>query len=243
MTTRPGGFHRPLCFTLARLNPFKDVFLYQIFLFCCVIDCQRRSVSSQCRCGGNRDVQRHGQTIRASPLSCRLLILFQSVTAWITVEYCASPSLGLLLRFHLKNVLSQRSSESLWLALRCNDEACSHDVWCHMNIQSVKKDCQPLSRRGVWPQPHWCSLEWATRCLQSFIHLCKPAITGIIGLATCTAHCGLDCPQWCGGSVAGVYIRSSRWLMELFICCTLHVCAPVIHPKNIHINPLPQSSC
>lgn len=81
-----------------------------------------------------------------------------------------------------------------------------------------------ISTRSVWPQ--WHSLEWSQRCVQSLIHLCKPAITGIIGLPTCAAHCGLHYPQACVRSVSGVCVCSCRcsrrWVMDVAICCILH---------------------
>lgn len=88
-------------------------------------------------------------------------------------------------------------------------------------------------------RPQWRSLEWSTRCVRSLIHLCKPAITGIIGLRTCAAHRGLRSPQSCGGQIVWdrcqvclFRSRGCRWVMDVSIYCTLQISQPFIHPST-----------
>lgn len=125
------------------------------------------------------------------------------------------------------------SAEPQW------EKASSHHLlWCHMKIQPVVNDCQQCVTSWVG---------WLTRC----VHLCKPAITRIIGLATCTAHRGLLYPL---RSVSGalvyvhIYVCSlcscglRRVMTKVCIYCSLQYLNHSLSQSIVQINPSPRAA-
>lgn len=96
-----------------------------------------------------------------------------------------------------------------------------------------------ISKRSVWPQ-------WSTRCVQSLRNLCKPAITGIIGMCA-THHQGFTtlnlvvrlC-EICVRCTLFLFCSCGcRLVMDVSIYCSKQISQPFIHPQHSANQPLP----
>lgn len=206
-------------------------------------------------CLTDRDGQRQGLALRLWPFSCHLCYTSSygcdsCVTAWpplwhhtcLVVSVCFSGfSWKEKCSMAVKMWVTVTSVEVAWQGLQSSSALVSYvDTVCYEWLPAIIKP-------SVWPQ--WHSLARSTRCALGLIHLCKPAITGIIALPACTAHHGFFYPELCVrcSRPCACLFCSCGWrcVMNVPIYCSLQISQPFIHPKYSANEPHPpeQLSC